>query len=314
MTEVGQINQISTTVLGDDDDAPLASIIDGNDENGSQDSEDEDLATLNEIKRAGFSIGFSEDRNKRCRRTMEDSHAYFYNFNNVDGQGYFAIFDGHAGKQAAEWCGSRLHKNLIEIIEKNSDNMTIQEILNKAFLKTDSQLNEKRGIPSGCTAIVTFLRKEKIKDENNNEVEKRVLYSANVGDARSVLCRDGHAVRLSCDHKGSDSTEVQRIVEAGGFVLNSRVNGVLAVTRSLGDFSMKEWVIGSPYTTRTVLGEKDSFMILACDGIWDVCSDEEAVELIQNIKDPQEASEVLLKHALDNFSTDNLSVLVVRFN
>jgi len=50
--------------------------------------------------------------------------------------------------------------------------MPIQESLNKAFLKTDSQLNEKRGIPSGCTAIVVLVRKEKVKDENDNEVEK----------------------------------------------------------------------------------------------------------------------------------------------
>ncbi|ORX80679.1 PP2C-domain-containing protein [Anaeromyces robustus] len=296
------IKEITTTVLGDDDDTPVASIIDGKEEEEEEEEEIEDTTLLNEIKRAGFSIGFSEDRNKRCRRTMEDAHAYFYNFNDVEGQGYFAIFDGHAGKQAAEWCGAQLHENLIEIF-KESPNMPIQESLNKAFLKTDSQLNEKRGIPSGCTAIVVLVRKE-----------KRVLYSANVGDARAVLSRDGRALRLSCDHKGSNLEEVQRITDAGGFVLNARVNGVLAVTRSLGDYSMKEWVIGNPYTTRVVLDDKDNFLILACDGIWDVCSDDEAVELIENVTDPQEASEVLLRHALDNFSTDNLSVLIVRFH
>ncbi|KAG4106180.1 protein phosphatase 2C [Neocallimastix lanati (nom. inval.)] len=306
------IKEITTTVIGEDDDAPVASIIDA--KNSEEEEEEvEDTTLLNEIKKAGFSIGFSEDRNKRCRRTMEDAHAYFYNFNDVEGQGYFAIFDGHAGKQAAEWCGKQLHENLIEILKESPD-MPIQESLNKAFLKTDSQLNEKRGIPSGCTAIVVLVRKEKIKDENNNEVEKRVLYSANVGDARAVLSRNGHALRLSCDHKGSNREEVQRITDAGGFVLNARVNGVLAVTRSLGDYSMKEWVIGNPYTSRVVLDDNDKFLILACDGVWDVCSDDEAVELIENITDPQEASEVLLKHALENFSTDNLSVLIVRFH
>ncbi len=61
--------------------------------------------------------------------------------------------------------------------------------------------------------------------------------------------------------------EAHRIVEAGGFVMNNRVNGVLAVTRSLGDTAMKEWIIGSPYTTETVLNEHDDFLILACDGV-----------------------------------------------
>lgn len=52
--------------------------------------------------------------------------------------------------------------------------------------------------------------------------------------------------------------------------MNNRVNGVLAVTRSLGDSSMKEFVVGSPYTTETTLGEDDDFLIIACDGVGDV--------------------------------------------
>lgn len=74
-------------------------------------------------------------------------------------------------------------------------------------------------------------------------------------------------MRLTYDHKGSDSQEAKRITDAGGFVMNNRVNGVLAVTRSLGDASMKEFVVGSPYTTETVLDEEDEFLIVACDGV-----------------------------------------------
>ena len=43
--------------------------------------------------------------------------------------------------------------------------------------------------------------------------------------------------------------------------------GVLAVTRSLGDLSMKDWVIGAPYTTETVLDGEDDRIIIACDGV-----------------------------------------------
>lgn len=96
---------------------------------------------------------------------------------------------------------------------------------------------------------------------------RRVLYCANAGDARGVLCRAGKAVRLTYDHKGSDKQEAKRITDAGGFVMSGRVNGVLAVTRSLGDSSMKEFVVGSPYTTETELSEQDEFLILACDGV-----------------------------------------------
>ena len=54
---------------------------------------------------------------------------------------------------------------------------------------------------------------------------RRVLYTANAGDARAVLCRGGKAIRLTYDHKGSDKQEAKRITDAGGFVMGGRVNG-----------------------------------------------------------------------------------------
>lgn len=102
-------------------------------------------------------------------------------------------------------------------------------------------------------------------------------------------------------------------MDAGGFVMNNRVNGVLAVTRSLGDSAMKEFVVGSPYTTETALSDQDSFLIVACDGLWDVTEDQDAVDLIYDEQDPQAAASTLLQHALSNFSTDNTSVMVIRF-
>ncbi|GBC07502.1 hypothetical protein RclHR1_00750036 [Rhizophagus clarus] len=272
-----------------------------------------------------FKIGVSEDRNKRCRRTMEDAHSFFYDFAGIEGQGFFAVFDGHAGKQAAEWCGNHFHETFQEVLQENK-NLPIPEVFHLSFLRADKQLNQNAGKHSGCTAIAAFLRSEEIAEsESTNGKEpvsngaivkskqKRVLYTANVGDARAVLSRNGLAIRLSYDHKGSDAQEAKRIVDAGGFVMNNRVNGVLAVTRSLGDSSMKEFVVGSPYTTETELTENDPFLILACDGLWDVCGDQDAVDLIKDIKDPQMASEKLIGHALANFSTDNLSVMVIRF-
>ncbi|KAI8980527.1 phosphatase 2C-like domain-containing protein [Pilobolus umbonatus] len=252
----------------------------------------------------GFILGVSEDRNKRCRRTMEDAHSFVFDYMGVPRQGFFAIFDGHAGKATAEWCGANFDRILSNVITENKES-TIPEILNKAFLTVDAQVNENEGKVSGCTAIVAF-----IKVVGN----KRILYTGNVGDARAVLCRCNKAVRLSYDHKGSDSQEAKRIMELGGFMMNNRVNGVLAVTRSLGDSVMKEFVVGNPFTTETEIGPKDDFLILACDGLWDVCEDQDAVDLIKDIEDPQIASKKLLDHALANFSTDNLSIMVIRLN
>lgn len=296
--------------------------------------------------RSTFRVGVTEDKNKKCRRTMEDTHAYLYNFlstpnptfatsdavsskhrgslaestrssllSQVSTQevietdnGYFAIFDGHAGTFAADWCGKKVHLLLEDIIRKHP-NTPIPELLDMTFTAVDQQLERLPLKNSGCTAVTAVLRWEDRIPNNTSatgstavapavaekvakstptegtetppevvqtvehEVRKeatrqRVLYTANVGDARIVLCRNGKALRLSYDHKGSDENEGKRIASAGGLILNNRVNGVLAVTRALGDAYMKDLVTGHPYTTETVIqGDIDEFMILACDGV-----------------------------------------------
>ncbi|RHZ68057.1 hypothetical protein CDV55_105654 [Aspergillus turcosus] len=334
--------------------------------------------------RSSFRVGVTEDRNRRCRRTMEDTHAYLYNFlgtpapsgqADVNGKrqtgdlsptaveetsvvetdnGYFAIFDGHAGTFAAEWCGKKLHLILEEVMRKNP-NTPVPELLDQTFTSVDQQLEKLPLKNSGCTAVIALLRWEDRVPSSHSvtgssalapaaaaaaepnsgadntptqsapgsvlpklqekAARQRVLYTANVGDARIILCRNGKALRLSYDHKGSDENEGKRIANAGGLILNNRVNGVLAVTRALGDAYLKDLVTGHPYTTETVIQpDQDEFIILACDGLWDVCSDQEAVDLIRNIQDAQEASKMLVDHALARFSTDNLSCMVIRFD
>ncbi|KAI4934551.1 hypothetical protein J4E85_002409 [Alternaria conjuncta] len=338
--------------------------------------------------RSTFRVGVTEDKNKKCRRTMEDTHAYLYNFLSTPApsyaadkaraisdasstqsdplsqavvetdNGYFAIFDGHAGTFAADWCGKKLHLILEETIRKNP-NTPIPELLDQTFTVVDQQLEKLPLKNSGCTAVIAVLRwedrvpnaqsstgsvlfapaavsaikhageggeatdsavepaaEQQVEARLRNEASRqRVLYTANVGDARIVLCRNGRALRLSYDHKGSDENEGRRVASAGGLILNNRVNGVLAVTRALGDAYMKDLVTGHPYTTETVIqAEQDEFLILACDGLWDVCSDQEAVDLVRQVHDPQEASKKLVDYALARFSTDNLSCMVVRFD
>ncbi|KAF8449727.1 phosphatase 2C-like domain-containing protein [Kalaharituber pfeilii] len=299
-----------------------------------------------------FRVGVTEDRNRKCRRTMEDTHSYLYNFMSTPtdvssicvstddcgtmtetDNGYFAIFDGHAGTYAADWCGKKLHLVLEETIRKNPDT-PIPELLDVTFTNCDGQLEKLPMRNSGCTAVCAVLRWEdrpvssfspNLPQSGGDGVKspigallpterQRVLYTANVGDARIILCRNGKALRLSYDHKGSDENESRRVSNAGGLILNNRVNGVLAVTRALGDSYMKELVTGHPYTTETVLQPDDEFILLACDGLWDVCSDQEAVDLVRDVDDPQLASKMLVDHALSRFSSDNLSCMIVRLD
>lgn len=256
---------------------------------------------------ANFHFGFCEDANLKRRRRMEDSHAFFYDFTGLKNCGFFAIYDGHGGKSAADWCGANLHR-VLEENWKRDPTGGIPQLLDRTFMECDEQLDPAHGIFSGCTAIVSVIVPE---------TGGRRLFSANVGDARAVLCRRGKAIRLSFDHQARIQEEKQRIKECGGIVINDRVNGTLAVTRALGDASMKEFITGHPFTTETRLlaPEEDSFLILACDGLWDVCTDQEACDYIKNdLNDPQRCAELLVDFALEQGSTDNLSVIVVNLD
>jgi serine/threonine protein phosphatase PrpC len=95
------------------------------------------------------------------------------------------------------------------------------------------------------------------------------VYAANAGDARIVLGHNGKAERMTHDHRTDDPEEVRRIEQAGGFLFKGRVVGVLAVTRSLGDHCMKDFVIAKPFVRELTIqlpekeGDSPSFLILA---------------------------------------------------
>ncbi|KAJ2709414.1 mgpp2cl-1, protein phosphatase 2C-like protein 1 [Coemansia spiralis] len=256
-------------------------------------------------------IGVAFSKNRRYRRTMEDAHYHKYDFGGVAGQSFMAIFDGHAGKQAAQWCGDNFADIFLALRAEHPDE-AVPETMNRAFLEADRRLAVDVKTQSGCTAVVAFVKVSEVV-AGDTVHRQRTLYCANVGDARAVLSRGGVAKRLTYDHKGEDPNEIDRISEAGGYVFNGRVNGVLAVTRALGDSSLKQFVIGNPYTTETRLdADADDVLILACDGLWDVCTDQTAVDLAREEPDPLRASEILLHHALSNESMDNITTMVFR--
>ena len=261
-----------------------------------------------------YRVGVAENKNSKFRRTMEDVHTYVKNFASRLDWGYFAVFDGHAGIQASKWCGKHLHT----IIEQNilaDETRDVRDVLNDSFLAIDEEINTKLVGNSGCTAAVCVLRWElpdSVSDDSMDLAQhQRKLYTANVGDSRIVLFRNGNSIRLTYDHKASDTLEMQRVEQAGGLIMKSRVNGMLAVTRSLGDKFFDSLVVGSPFTTSVEITYEDKFLILACDGLWDVIDDQDACELIKDITEPNEAAKVLVRYALENGTTDNVTVMVV---
>ncbi|KAJ6218030.1 hypothetical protein RDWZM_009187 [Blomia tropicalis] len=174
---------------------------------------------------------------------------------------------------------------------------------------------------SGCTAIVAIIK-------NNT------LYVANVGDSRAVLSREGKAIEMSEDHKPEDDLEKQRILKAGGEVtIDGRVNGGLNLSRAIGDHIYKrndslpdeeQMVTALPdIRTYELDPEKDQFLFLACDGIWNSMSSQEAVDFInEKMKENMSSKkicEALFETCLapntngDGSGCDNMTCILVKF-
>ena len=134
-------------------------------------------------------------------------------------------------------------------------------------------------VSAGCTSVVVFRH-------------GKYLICANAGDSRAVLCRkNGICLPLSEDHKPSQERERKRIEDAGGFINGvGRVNGNLNLTRSLGDLKYKQVpnvaradqiITGEPDITVTEMTDDDEFIFLACDGVWDCMTSQEAVTFVR---------------------------------
>lgn len=136
-----------------------------------------------------------------------------------------------------------------------------------------------RLLQAGCTAIVACLN-------------GTTLHVANAGDSRAVLCRQGGAAaELSVDHKPELPSELERITAAGGWVSAAgRVNGNLNLSRAIGDLRYKanarlpphaQIISAAPDIHVIELLPTDEFVVLACDGIWDVKSSEQVVQFVR---------------------------------
>lgn len=183
---------------------------------------------------------------------MEDACVVVDAFGGDAGTGYFGVYDGHGGRNVAEFLRLNLHNNVEKELRMKGDR-SVEECLKAAFLATDMDCSVTGEQASGSTSVVCIVRRQG---------QKRYVYTANCGDARAVLCHAGMAVRLSKDHKATDAAEKARIEAAGGFVVRKRVMGVLAVARAFGDFVLKKFVTAEPYTSTTKLDSMVSTVTL----------------------------------------------------
>ncbi|KAL7119381.1 hypothetical protein ABFS83_02G059100 [Erythranthe nasuta] len=246
--------------------------------------------------------GFSLIKGK-ANHPMEDYHvAKFVQFQGRE-LGLFAIYDGHLGDSVPAYLQKHLFSNILKEDEFWTDPSTS---ITKAYERTDRAIlthNPDLG-RGGSTAVTAIL------------INGRHLWVANVGDSRGVLSRRGHAIPLTVDHE--PNAERDSIENKGGFVSNmpgdvARVNGQLAVSRAFGDKNLKSHLRSDPDVRSAEIREDTELLILASDGIWKVMSNQEAVDFVNKIKDPQKAAKQLAMEAVNRESKDDISCIVVRF-
>jgi protein phosphatase 1G len=277
------------------------------------------------------------------RKRMEDSHISDLNRGTGNKLHVFGVFDGHGGKEVAQYVKAHFTEELSNNLTYQSGNL--KKALSETFLKMDEMCMEN----PGKLELKRYAQISKEEDEHINQKEKsnnkqmdmfkqilgqgkededivmmtgctasvcaideanKKLYFANAGDSRSVLCKNGVAYAMSIDHKPDLDTEKNRIYKADGWVSEGRVKGNLNLSRSLGDMEYKQnkrlppeeqMITANPDIMVEPLTNDTSFIVLACDGIWDCMTNQEICDFISERlqKDPKQKLSKIIEEIMD---------------
>ncbi|KAM7478404.1 hypothetical protein LguiA_026617 [Lonicera macranthoides] len=258
---------------------------------------------------------------------------------------FCGIFDGHGpwGHYVAKRVRASMPSSLLcnwqeALVEAALDpNLDLEsekkhhrfDIWKHSYLKTcvavDQELEQHRKIDSfysGTTAL-TIVR------------QGELMIVANVGDSRAVLgttCDAGSivAVQLTVDFKPNLPQEAERIMQCKGRVfcledepgvhrvwLPDEESPGLAMSRAFGDYCVKDFgLISMPEVTERQITSRDQFVVLASDGVWDVVSNQEAVEIVSRTEDRAKAAKKLVecavkawKHKRRGIAIDDISAI-----
>lgn len=257
------------------------------------------------------------------RPYMEDTHVcigdlakkYGYNVLNEEAISFYGVFDGHGGKDAAQF----VRDNLPRVIVEDSDfPVELEKVITRSFVETDAAFAKtcslRSSLASGTTALTAM-------------IFGRSLLVANAGDCRAILSRCGAAIEMSKDHRPCCAKERRRIESLGGYVDDGYLNGQLGVTRALGDWHLEglkdEGERGGPLSAEpelklTTLTKDDEFLIIGSDGIWDVFTNQNAVDFarrkLQEHNDVKLCCNEIVEEAIKRGATDNLTLVMVSFH
>ena len=252
---------------------------------------------------------------------------------------FFIICDGHGGEKVAKYVAPRL----TEIFTSKNLTYPLSQIyINKIFTSVQTELIEhpkKIAKNCGCTVLIM------VRYICKKEPFKKHIQIINCGDCRAILCRNGFAIPLSKDHKPSWPDEKNRINQVNKkYGTNKPIHfdgdwriGDLSVSRSVGDLDNTPHVTHLPESFIYELGSDDEFVIIACDGLYDVVENHTAVNFVRDhltnnliqtynidgeygiypnraIAKQINIARKLAEYAVASSSGDNISVMIVFFD
>ena len=164
-------------------------------------------------------------------------------------------------------------------------------------------------------------------------IKNNTLYLANVGDSLSVMYKNNKAYNLNHEHQIIMEEEKERVLKSGAIIKGYRINGMLNLTRAIGDFRFKsnknlrrceQSVIALPEITKIENIDDIEFIIMGCDGVWDCVKRQLICEFVdKEIKENKDCVlSDILKQIFDQcvsdisgivLGTDNMSCIIIQF-
>ncbi len=315
--------------------------------NSSTDADLSSMATADENVGPGVDLLFSWSEIKGARTTQEDAISVRSEMQGEEQMQLFAVFDGHRGSDVSKLCAVHF-PTLLRTQLANPAHTTITAI--KATFEGLAKIIVTRELSDGATAAVALIQQENIaiahlgdaravlfsqasapgprghhSDEDESATSSSTITASPTNfrhmTRKVVRVPDGGSVQITAtmDHTAKNRVERRRVEqELGGFVSEAgHVMGDCAVTRALGDLQFSPFVTNEPSIMLLPRTGKEMFIVVACDGFWDVCSNEKALHIaLDHLKaggDSSKCSLHLRDYALSMGSQDNISVLCVLF-
>jgi protein phosphatase 2C len=255
------------------------------------------------------------------RLQNEDKHNIILNSNgtdqNIKNVDFFGLYDGHGGKFVSKFLSNELPQMFID---KRVVYPLHKEYINKMYAYLQDVLKSKYSIYTTNTGSACLV--VTISNENNNEY----LNIINLGDSRCVLCRNNIAIPLTKDHKPNWPEEHARIKKLGGEIkyddYDWRIKD-LSVSRAFGDIDASPFISFEPDIFKYKVNKNDKFIVIACDGLWDVMSNQDVVNFVLNqsynmennirINNDINCAKLLAQFAIDRGSHDNVTIIIKYF-